>query len=56
MRIEIIYTTILKDCAGTIEEKDGVLYVLLKEEFRHDKTKTDLIVSELVRKFRLKYD
>lgn len=56
MDMKIIYTDILKESNGYIEEKGGILYVLLKEEFRHDKIKAGLIVSELIRKFRLKYD
>ena len=34
----------------TSELKDGVLYVLLKEELRHDTIKTDLIISEIIRR------
>ena len=50
MKKQIIYTNILKDCEAYAEVKDGVLYVLLKEELRHDKIKTGLIVSEIIRR------
>lgn len=50
MQKKIIYTNILKDCEVYAEERNGVLYVLLKEELRKDKIKTDLIISQIIRK------
>lgn len=50
MNTEIIYTSELKDCEAYAEVRDGVLYVLLKEELRHDTIKTDLIISEIIRR------
>jgi hypothetical protein len=50
MQKKIIYTNILKDCEVYAEERNGVLYVLLKEELKEDKIKTDLIVSEIIRR------
>lgn len=50
MEKQIIYTDILKDCEAYAEVKEGTLYVLLKEEFREDKIKTDLIISQIIRK------
>ena len=50
MKKQIIYTDILKDCEVYAEKIDGVLYILLKEELRHDKGKADLIVSEIIRR------
>lgn len=50
MKKQIIYTDILKDCEVYAEERDGVLYILLKEELRDDKGKSNLIVSEVVRR------
>ena len=50
MKKQIIYTSELKDCETYAEVKDGVLYVLLKEELRHDTIKTGLIVSEIIRR------
>jgi len=50
MKKQIIYTNIMKDCEACAEVKDGVLYVLLKEELRNDTIKTDLIVSKIIRR------
>ena len=50
MNIEIIYTDILKKCETYAKVKDGVLYVLLKEELRNDKERSDLLVSEIIRR------
>jgi hypothetical protein len=50
MNTKIIFTDILKDCEVYAEVKDGVLYVLLKEELRNDKGRSDLLVSEIIRR------
>lgn len=50
MQKKIIYTNILKDCEVYAEERNGVLYVLLKEELRQDKIKTGLIISQIIRR------
>lgn len=49
---KIIYTNILKDCEVYAEQIDDVLYILLKEELRHDKEKSDLILAEIIRMFK----
>ena len=50
MEKRIIYTDTLKECEVYAEERNGVLYVLLKEGLRYDKIKTGLIVSEIIRR------
>jgi hypothetical protein len=50
MEKRIIYTDTLRECKVYAEVKDGVLYVLLKEELKEDKIKTGLIVSEIIRR------
>ena len=50
MEKQIIYTSELKDCEAYAEVRDGVLYVLLKEELRNDKEISDLLVSEIIRR------
>lgn len=50
MKKQIIYTNILKDCEAYAEVKEGTLYVLLKEEFRNDTIKSNLIVSIIIRR------
>ena len=50
MKKQIIYTSELNDCEAYAEVKDGVLYVLLKEELRNDKEISDLLVSEIIRR------